>query len=172
MTDSRARDGSGGRAPDSRGGPRAHPPRGGGRFPATPRPPILPVAAGFLLPLILLFSLFLLLRGADEPGGAFIAGVVAATGFGLQTLARGAARTRAALGLPPRVLMTTGLAMVVVVAGAPLVAGQALLQMTWARIGTPGGGVVEVGTPLLFEVGIYLIVVGAMVTIITLVFAG
>jgi len=130
-------------------------------------PPIFPVAARFLLPLILLFSVFLFLRGHHEPGGAFIAGMVAAAAFTLQTIARGASATRSAFRVPPRYLIGIGFALVVVVASVPLVVGQAVLDAAWVTLEVPGGGATEIGSPILFEAGVYLVVVGSVVTIIT-----
>ena len=130
------------------------------------RPPIFPVAAGFLLPLILLFSVFLFLRGHHEPGGAFVAGMVAAAGFSLQTLARGAGATRAAFRRPPRFLIGVGLLLVAIVASAPVVVGDALLRARWLTWQLPSGGVIEFGSPMLLEAGVYLVVVGSVVTVI------
>ena len=61
------------------------------------KPLILPTAARFLLPLLLLFSAFLLLRGHNAPGGGFAAGLVAAAAFALYAIAtdvRAARRAR------------------------------------------------------------------------------
>ena len=64
---------------------------------------ILNTAARFLMPLQLMFSIFLLLRGHDEPGGGFIAGLVAAGAFTLYLFAFGVSHQRsAAHGRPPR----------------------------------------------------------------------
>jgi L-alanine-DL-glutamate epimerase-like enolase superfamily enzyme len=48
---------------------------------------ILRTAARYLLPLLILFSIFLLFRGHNEPGGGFVAGLVAAAAFALYALA-------------------------------------------------------------------------------------
>ena len=58
---------------------------------------ILNTAARLLMPLQLLFSIFLLLRGHDEPGGGFIAGLVAAGAFTLYLFAFGVSATKEVL---------------------------------------------------------------------------
>ena len=58
---------------------------------------ILNTAARFLMPLQLMFSIFLLLRGHDEPGGGFIAGLVAAGAFTLYLFAFGVSATKEVL---------------------------------------------------------------------------
>ena len=55
---------------------------------------ILRTATRYLLPLLLLFSIFLLLRGHNEPGGGFVAGLVAATAFALYALSTNVAAAR------------------------------------------------------------------------------
>jgi multicomponent Na+:H+ antiporter subunit B len=132
------------------------------------RSPILPVAAKFLLPLILLFSIFLLLRGHDEPGGAFVGGLVGAAAFALHLMAHGASRTRRAFPVQPRSLIVAGLLLASLTAAAPLLAGWPLLATGWREVAVPGGQTVHVGTPLLFEIGVYLVVLGATLTIFVL----
>ncbi|HMN02746.1 MAG TPA: MnhB domain-containing protein, partial [Geobacter anodireducens] len=61
----------------------------------------LATAVRLLLPLLLLFSLFLLLRGHNEPGGGFVGGLVAAAAFALHALAHGVAAARRVLRVEP-----------------------------------------------------------------------
>jgi multicomponent Na+:H+ antiporter subunit B len=58
---------------------------------------------------VLLFSLFLLFRGHNEPGGGFVGGLVAATAFALYAIAYGIVRARQALRVDPRTLIGIGL---------------------------------------------------------------
>ena len=69
---------------------------------------ILSTAARLILPLLLLFSIFLLLRGHYEPGGGFVGGLVAAAAFALYATAFGVASTREVLRIDPRVLIGAG----------------------------------------------------------------
>ena len=70
---------------------------------------ILPTAATYLMPVLLLFSLFLLLRGHNEPGGGFAGGLVAASAFVLLSIASGVEVARRALRFDPRSLVGGGL---------------------------------------------------------------
>ena len=63
--------------------------------------PIFRTAARLLMPLLLLFSVFLLLRGHNEPGGGFVGGLVAAAAFALYAIAFGTRRARQALVVSP-----------------------------------------------------------------------
>jgi len=70
---------------------------------------ILSTATRLLLPLLLMFSIFLLLRGHNEPGGGFVGGLVAAAAFALHAIAYSVAATRRLLIIDPRALIGTGL---------------------------------------------------------------
>jgi multicomponent Na+:H+ antiporter subunit B len=127
---------------------------------------ILRSAARFLLPLLLLFSLFLLLRGHDEPGGGFIAGLVAAGGFGFHIFAFDAAHTRRLLRVDTRALLGVGL-LIAVLSGVPaLFFGQPFFASQWLHMTLPPFGQVTLSTPLLFDIGVYLVVVGVITTIL------
>ena len=62
-----------------------------------------------LLPLLLLFSLFILLRGHNEPGGGFIGGLIGATGFVVYAIACGTDAARRALRVAPEKVAMAGL---------------------------------------------------------------
>ncbi len=130
------------------------------------KPLILPTAARLLLPLLLLFSLFLLVRGHHEPGGGFTGGLVAASAFVLYRFAFGVEEARRALPVDPRALIGVGLLVAVGSGSLALLAGRPLMTGLWGRVPAPGFGDLDVGTPLLFDVGVYLAVVGVTLSII------
>ena len=70
---------------------------------------ILRAAARPLAVLLLLFSLHMLLRGHNEPGGGFIGGLLGATGLVIHALACGTAATREALRVSPEAIAAMGL---------------------------------------------------------------
>ncbi len=127
---------------------------------------ILRTATRFLLPLLLLFSLLLLVRGHHEPGGGFSGGLVAAAAFVLHRFAFGAEDARRALPVDARVLIGAGLLVAVGSGSLALLAGRPLMTGLWGRVSVPGFGDLDVGTPLLFDVGVYLAVVGVTLSII------
>ncbi|MFH1085957.1 MAG: MnhB domain-containing protein, partial [Chloroflexota bacterium] len=69
---------------------------------------ILRTMARYLLPLSLMFSIFLFLRGHNEPGGGFVAGLVAAAAFALYAIAYGSAAARPVLWIEPRLVIGRG----------------------------------------------------------------
>ena len=62
---------------------------------------ILSTATRYLLPLLLMFSIFLLLRGHNEPGGGFVGGLVAGAALALYAMALGLPSARQVLGIEP-----------------------------------------------------------------------
>lgn len=127
---------------------------------------ILQTAARYLAPLLLLFSLLLLLRGHDDPGGGFAGGLVAAAAFSLNALAFDVRSARRALGVDPRVLVGVGLLLALGSGAFGLAAGRPLLTGRWWEVAVPGFGRVAVGTPIVFDVGVYLVVLGMVCLIV------
>lgn len=125
---------------------------------------ILNVAARLLLPLQLLFSLFLLLRGHDEPGGGFIAGLVAAGAFALYLFARGQRALNAMLKVSTRDLVGMGLLLGVLSTIPAWWHGEPFFTAHWWTIPVID---FKASTPLIFDVGVYLTVLGSVLTAIT-----
>lgn len=119
-----------------------------------------------LLPLLLIFSVFLLLSGHHEPGGGFTGGLVAASAFVLHAVAHGPVAARRAMRVPLPALMGAGLLCAL---ASGLVApwqGKPFLTGVWVEISGGGFGDLKVGTPLLFDLGVYLVVMGVTLTFI------
>lgn len=114
--------------------------------------------------LLLLFSLFALLRGHDEPGGGFIGGLLASSAFALYGLGHGVRAARALLRIHPRSVIAAGVSMLVVAALAGWITTGDLLRGLWLADPIPGIG--KLSTILLFDLGVYLVVVGAVVLIL------
>jgi multicomponent Na+:H+ antiporter subunit B len=127
---------------------------------------ILRSAALVMMPLLLLFSVFLLIRGHNDPGGGFAGGLVAASAFALYALATDVASARRTLGVDAHVLIAVGL-LLAVSSGLPgLFTGGPFMTDQWGKIALPGVGVLELGTPLVFDAGVYLVVFGVTLMII------
>jgi multicomponent Na+:H+ antiporter subunit B len=127
---------------------------------------ILTTTTRLLTPMILLFSAFLLLRGHQLPGGGFIGGLIAAAAFGLYLLAFDARQTRGLLRIDPRNLVSLGL---IVALGSGLV-GMAentpFLTSRWGSLQVADLGQIELGSPLFFDFGVYLVVLGSALTML------
>src|ERR671927_424884 len=92
---------------------------------------ILRTATTFLMPLLLMFSIFLLLRGHNEPGGGFIGGLVAAAAFVLYGLAAQEVSVRQALHIDTRSYIAIGLLIAGASALFPLLLGLPFLTGVW-----------------------------------------
>jgi len=126
---------------------------------------ILQTAVRLLMPLLLLFAVFLLLRGHNQPGGGFVGGLVVAASFVLYSIAFGVEAARRALLVRPSMLLGVGL-LVAFVSGLPaVVAGHAFMTALWTTVAA-GPMVIAVGTPLVFDVGVFLAVIGVVLTIV------
>ncbi|MBW3540212.1 MAG: Na+/H+ antiporter subunit B [Planctomycetes bacterium] len=127
---------------------------------------ILRTAARHLLPLLVLYSVFLLVQGHNHPGGGFIGGLIAAAAIGLYALAYDVAEARRILPAAPHYLIAAGL---LAAAGSGvwgLMRGKPFLESGWLQTQWPAGVPLELGTPLLFDAGVYLVVIGVAVTIL------
>lgn len=125
---------------------------------------ILHMASRYLLPLLLLFSIFILLRGHYLPGGGFVGGLVASIAFVLHAFANGLNNTRTLLRVHPAFFMPLGLALAFISGLAPLLAGLPFMTAVWYPDPAPVVGMI--GSPLFFDTGVYLVVIGASLTII------
>ncbi len=123
---------------------------------------VLRVTTRILVALILVFSVFMLLRGHNQPGGGFVGGLIASIGFSLYVFVAGADALRRILRTDPRRIGATGLG-VAIASGlvAPFAVGAPFLTSAWATVGGT-----KIGTPLLFDLGVYLVVVGAVLTFV------
>ena len=128
---------------------------------------ILQTGTRLLQVLLLLFSVFMLLRGHNEPGGGFVGGLLAAGAFALYMLAYDVQAARRALRVNPLTLVGMGLLVAAASGTAALFAGRPFLAGLWHAKPIPGIG--KVSTVLVFDIGVYLVVVGtALLVVFTL----
>lgn len=126
---------------------------------------ILRTATRLIFSLLLLFSLFLLARGHNEPGGGFIAGLVASGAFALYAIAYNVAEARRAVRVEPRSLIGGGLLLAAASGTFAWWRGEPFLTGQWISWDT-GFERLTLGTPLLFDAGVYLVVIGVTLTIV------
>ncbi len=117
---------------------------------------LLPTAVRFMVPLQVLFSIYLLGRGHNLPGGGFIGGLVLGSAWVLRTMVSGQSKA-------PRYLVElSGIGLLVALGSAilPLFVGQPFFTGMWwkGEIWVPTLGTVKIGTPFTFDVGVYLVV--------------
>ncbi|MDX1612971.1 MAG: Na+/H+ antiporter subunit B [Candidatus Promineifilaceae bacterium] len=126
---------------------------------------VLTTTTRLLMPLLTLFALFLLLRGHNFPGGGFVSGLVLAAAFSLYAIAHNVDSARRLLRVSPRQLIGAGMTLAVVSGFlAPLLTGKPFMTGLWLEQSVPVLG--KLGTPLLFDVGVDLLVVGVTLVIV------
>lgn len=120
--------------------------------------------APFLTALMILYSVFVLLRGHNDPGGGFIGGLIAASGVAIYGIACGVPAVRRALKFHPMSLAGFGLfiasiaGMLSIFANVPFMTG---LWVTPVILGVE----IALSTPLLFDIGVYFVVMGSIASI-------
>ena len=127
---------------------------------------ILKTATRLLVGLILTFSVYLLLRGHNAPGGGFAAALVAGTGFALFTIAEGPTVVRRAVRIAPQRIAMGGLGLALVSGLVALLIGRPFFSGIWWIWETQQASKLAIGTPLLFDVGVFFAVLGTILTLI------
>ncbi len=129
---------------------------------------ILPPAARLLVPVLYAFSIFLLLRGHNLPGGGFIGGLVLATALVLRVMVQPDKAPR----LDLIVLAGIGLMVALIAAAVPLFLGQELFTGVWGpEFALPLVGKIKLGTVLVFDIGVFLVVTGVAAKILLVLLA-
>ncbi|CAO3421753.1 monovalent cation/H+ antiporter subunit A [Azospirillum endophyticum] len=122
--------------------------------------------ARLLFPVILLVALFLLLRGHDLPGGGFAAGLTVAIAMILQYMFGGTQWVEARLRVLPMRWMGVGLLLAAGTGLGAWAAGRPFLTSYFAYSQIPVLGKIPVASALLFDIGVFALVVGATILIL------
>ncbi|WP_026913946.1 Na+/H+ antiporter subunit B [Christiangramia portivictoriae] len=126
---------------------------------------ILKTASNYLLPVLLVFSVFILLRGHYLPGGGFVGGLIASIAFILHSFANGLEKTKELLIVHPGFLLPVGLAISFMAGLAPVIFfDMPFMTGLWSHDTVAILG--SVGSALFFDIGVYLVVNGVTLTII------
>jgi multicomponent Na+:H+ antiporter subunit B len=122
---------------------------------------IFRTAAPLIVAVMVLFSVFILLRGHNEPGGGFIGGLIAAAAIAIYGMATGVEHTRRALRVHPITLAGFGILLAALSGVLSSFYGVPYLTGLWAFLNL---GETEVGlsTPLMFDIGVYFVVLGTV----------
>ncbi|HIX53434.1 MAG TPA: Na+/H+ antiporter subunit B [Candidatus Sphingobacterium stercoripullorum] len=123
---------------------------------------ILKTGARYLLPILLLYSVFLLLRGHNLPGGGFVGGLVASIAFVLHSFANGTENTLKLSKHKPIQLIPIGLLLAALSMVLPMFFGLPPMTGVWFDYPLPVMGLI--GTSLFFDIGVYLVVIGSILT--------
>tara|TARA_B100000678_G_scaffold149303_1_gene124572 strand:- start:3230 stop:5896 length:2667 start_codon:yes stop_codon:yes gene_type:complete len=129
-------------------------------------PMILTTISQTVLPLALLVSVFIFLRGHNQPGGGFIAGLITAVGLILVYMARGVAWTQKRLDFPYQPVAILGVGVAALTGFGSWLFGAPFLTSSFGHFHIPLIGDIELATAMLFDLGVYLAVVGATLMIL------
>ncbi|SFC13635.1 multicomponent K+:H+ antiporter subunit A [Marinospirillum celere] len=133
---------------------------------AEAHPIILSVTARLVLPIALMVSAYIFLRGHNLPGGGFIAGLITAVAFTLQYMAGGLVWAQERMRTQFRPLIGAGLLIATFTGMGSLVLGYPFLTSTFGHFDLPLLGEIELASVLLFDLGVYAVVVGATLLIL------
>ena len=125
------------------------------------------VLVRLLLPLAAMVSAFIFMRGHNEPGGGFVAGLVLSVALILQCIISGAQWVEAHLPLVPRRWIATGLLCALATGLGSLAVGYPFLTTHTAHFTLPWIGEVHVASALFFDTGVFALVVGSTLLILT-----
>jgi multicomponent Na+:H+ antiporter subunit A len=118
------------------------------------------VTAAVIFHVLVMTSLWLLFAGHNQPGGGFVGGLLAGSAITLRYIAGGMTEVRGLSRFRPWTVLGTGLLLAAGTAAAPLLAGGAVLDIAIASITLPVIGETEVSSALVFDIGVYVTVVG------------
>ncbi len=128
---------------------------------------IYKVGANLLFGILLVFSIFMLLRGHNEPGGGFIGGLIGAVAFIVYKMSENIAATKKVLRVNPEHLAVFGLTIALAAGLMGPALGEGVFAGQWLFVGgtedTKGWPISSV---LLFDIGVYLTVLGAIVALV------
>ncbi|CAG8870792.1 NAD(P)H-quinone oxidoreductase subunit 2, chloroplastic [Pseudomonas fluorescens] len=125
------------------------------------------VLVRLLLPIALLVSMYLFMRGHNQPGGGFVAGLVMSVAFILQYMVAGTQWVEAQMSLRPLRWMGTGLLCATVTGVGAMALGYPFLTTHTAHLNLPVLGDIHVASALFFDIGVYTVVVGSTLLILT-----
>lgn len=127
---------------------------------------MLEVTVRLIFHAVIVFSVYLLFAGHNMPGGGFAAGLVAGVALALRYLAGGRYELAEAAPIDAGKLLGLGLVFAAGTAVGGLIWGSTVLDAAWLDLTIPVIGEIHVGTSLLFDIGVYLIVIGLMLDIL------
>ncbi|MBU0505420.1 Na(+)/H(+) antiporter subunit B [bacterium] len=122
---------------------------------------ILNSTARLLVFFINVFAIYLMFRGHNFPGGGFIAGLVSAISIVLLSMTLGLDEVKQIIRVDPVLIAVVGLILAYGTSLAPTVLGMPFLKHEFIHLHhIPLFGEVHIGTPFLFDLGVYLVVIG------------
>lgn len=125
---------------------------------------IFRTVAPFITALMLLFSVFILLRGHNEPGGGFIGGLIAASALAIYGIAYGVEAVRRAIRFNPLAIAGFGLLIACIAGLLSILFAVPFMTGLWVYP-VIAGVEVPLSTVMLFDLGVYFVVLGSVALI-------
>jgi multicomponent Na+:H+ antiporter subunit A len=127
---------------------------------------VLETAVRLVFHTVLVFSLYLLFAGHNQPGGGFVGGLVAGAAFVLRYVSGGRAALRAAVPIDPGLPVGAGLVLAAGTGMAAWLFGGQFLESGKLELDLPVLGMLKVTSALPFDTGVYLVVVGLVLAVL------
>ena len=127
---------------------------------------ILDRCVGTMFHTALLFSLFLLFTGHNAPGGGFVGGLVAGAAFVLRYVSGGSPEVARLAPVGAYAVIGAGLTLAVGTGAAAWLVGHEFLESSKLELEVAVLGTVKTTSALPFDIGVYLVVVGLVLTIL------
>lgn len=126
----------------------------------------LDIAVSLLFYAVIVGSVYLLFAGHNQPGGGFVGGLVAGGAVALRYVAGGIDEVRRISPVKPWTILGTGVLIAAGVAAVPMLFGDPVLDNAYVELDLPVLGEVAVASGTLFDIGVYLVVVGVLLMIV------
>lgn len=127
---------------------------------------ILQTATKVIVFIVLIFGVYVFFSGHHEPGGGFIGGLITASAIVLLLMAFDVKTVRDNLPVDFKLVGAAGILIMILSGAVSMLFGEAFLFQTFTEVDLPVFGPTELATAVLFDVGVYLAVVGTALTII------
>ena len=124
---------------------------------------ILQLAAKYLRWLFIIFAVLALLRGHNDPGGGFIGGLLAGLAIVYRGLAYDTFQVKELLQDIPEWFIAGGLFTILLSFAPSLILGKTIMTGVWLKIPLPLVGELKLGSPFLFDIGVFFTVIGVTV---------
>ncbi|MCS6761831.1 MAG: Na(+)/H(+) antiporter subunit B [Candidatus Devosia symbiotica] len=120
--------------------------------------------APIIVAIMLVFSVYVCLRGHNEPGGGFIGGLIAALAIVVLGISSSAAEARRALHFDPLSIAGAGVLLAGLSGLLSIFNGNPFMTSIWLYLNI-GGSIVPFSTPMVFDIGVYFVVFGTIASI-------
>ena len=125
------------------------------------------VLARLVLPIAMVLSVYFFLRGHNQPGGGFVAGLVFSSAFVVQYMIAGTQWAEARMRLMPQKLISLGWLIALLTGAGAIVAGYPFLTTHTAHVTLPVLGELHFPSAAAFDLGVFILVVGSTILILT-----